>query len=426
MPSMQLSKVHRNTLRESAISEEVIAERGYRTITDAIRLQAYGFKSKQANVPGLLVPTIWNRHPVSWQFRPDDPRKDDDGKSIKYESPAGSGLHLDCPPRASPDLENPAVDLWITEGAKKADAAVSAGLCCLSITGVDCWRAGGVPCEEWKDVALRGRPVYVAFDSDAMVKASVTDALDRLTLWLVSQGARVRHVRLPADVGVPGKAKVGLDDYLSAGHTVKDLYAQAGVPGKPGIKANNRTLPDLTTDALAALALANEPQPVVFQRTGELVERGQSGIVPFTRERLRYRLLRAADWYQHGAEGEKRPVGKLNPELVGDVSVARDEWPFPELDRIVHTPVFAENGSLRTRSGYHAASRTLYLPSADLKIPTIPRRPTVADVKRARQLINKLFAEFPFVSRADKAHAVALLLQPFARELIRGKLRCSV
>jgi hypothetical protein len=40
---------------ESGISEEVIAARGYRTVTDHTDLSALGFSSRQLRVPGLLL-----------------------------------------------------------------------------------------------------------------------------------------------------------------------------------------------------------------------------------------------------------------------------------------------------------------------------------------------------------------------------------
>jgi hypothetical protein len=47
--------------------------------------------------------------------------------------------------------------------------------------------------------------------------------------------------------------------------------------------------------------------------------------------------------------------------------------------------------------------------------------PTAADLDRARALIvDDLLIDFPFVSDPDRAHAVALFLLPFVRELIAG------
>ena len=47
--------------------------------------------------------------------------------------------------------------------------------------------------------------------------------------------------------------------------------------------------------------------------------------------------------------------------------------------------------------------------------------PTAEDLERARsQIVKELIPDFPFVGDADRAHAVALLLLPFVRNLIDG------
>jgi hypothetical protein len=91
------------------------------------------------------------------------------------------------------------------------------------------------------------------------------------------------------------------------------------------------------------------------------------------------------------------------------------------VNRIVEVPVFAASGALQTTPGYHAASRTFYAPAPGFKIPPVSEQPHDEERSRARRLIyDELLADFPFVSLADKAHAIALMLLPFARDLIDG------
>jgi len=71
-------------------------------------------------------------------------------------------------------------------------------------------------------ITLNGRDVFVVFDSDVMMKPEVYAALRRFAAFLGTREARVHFVYLPT-----GEAKVGLDDYLAAGHTVEDLLACA-------------------------------------------------------------------------------------------------------------------------------------------------------------------------------------------------------
>jgi hypothetical protein len=181
---------HLAQLEASAISLEVANERGYRTVTDKAELTSLGFVRTQLRVPGLLIPQ-WGVDGTqkNYQIRPDSPRSDKKGKVLKYENPAGSTIHLDCPPRCQKMLANPSFPLWITEGSKKADALASKGACALSLTGV--WGFKGknefgavTMLNDWDYIALKDRVVHLTFDSDIENKKQVKDALQRLAQHL--------------------------------------------------------------------------------------------------------------------------------------------------------------------------------------------------------------------------------------------------
>jgi hypothetical protein len=219
---------HRKLIEESAISSEVAQERGYFSATKQAQLESLGFRPYQRSVPAMVVP-IFNVHGeiALHQIRPDRPRVTDGGKELKYETPTGARLVVDVPPRARLDLGKPKVPLWITEGSRKADAAVSAGLCCIGLLGVYGWRGtnedgGKTALSCWESIALNGREVFLCFDSDVMTKEPVNLALMRLKKFLEQRDAQVKLVYLPD--GEHGE-KVGLDDFLAAGHTVDDLVA---------------------------------------------------------------------------------------------------------------------------------------------------------------------------------------------------------
>ena len=220
-----LSPRHREHLEASSIDAEVIAERGYRTVSRKADLRRLGFGASQLLVPSLLVPIHGvTGEVVLHQIRPDEPRVLN-GKKLKYETPKGARLCLDVPPRARPALGDPGRPLFMTEGSKKADSAVSRGLCCVALIGVWGWRGtnaegGALVLPDLDYVALRDREVYVVFDSDVMTKREVYAALRRLAGVLDLRGAKVRFVYLPSGAG---GAKVGLDDFFVAGHGVEDL-----------------------------------------------------------------------------------------------------------------------------------------------------------------------------------------------------------
>ena len=74
-----------------------------------------------------------------------------------------------------------------------------------------------------------------------------------------------------------------------------------------------------------------------------------------------------------------------------------------------------------TTPGYHPDARLLYCPAPGFEVPAIAERPSAEELSAARALIcEDLFGDFPFISRAEQAHAVALLLLGFLRPMIDG------
>ncbi|HEX5504878.1 MAG TPA: DUF3854 domain-containing protein, partial [Thermomicrobiales bacterium] len=229
-PGLDLLPQHAAFLRTSAIAPTVARARGYRSARRPVDLGRLGFAERQRNVPALLIP-VWGVDGAIglYQARPDTPRVSGAGKPIKYETPGKARMCLDVPPTVRHRLDDPRVPLWFTEGVRKADAAASADLCCVALLGVWNWRGtndvgGTVALPDFERIAFNARDTFVCFDSDVMAKSTVHAALARFRGFLKGRGARVWLVYLPAG---PGGAKVGLDDYLAAGHTVDDLLARA-------------------------------------------------------------------------------------------------------------------------------------------------------------------------------------------------------
>lgn len=210
-------------LVESGIAQEIVDARGYRSVDDPMELFALGFADYQC-LPGLLIPE-WTTAGVQrgYKLRPDNPRINEKGKPIKYESPAGSRLQLDCPPTMTHLLRDASVPLYFTEGSKKADAAASHGILCVSLSGVYGFLRDRLVLDDLDDLALNGRDAFVVYDSDVVTNPHVADALNRLCSALARRGARVWVVWLPAE----RDAKVGLDDYLASGGIAAGLGSLA-------------------------------------------------------------------------------------------------------------------------------------------------------------------------------------------------------
>ena len=224
---------HRRMLfEESGIAPEVAAERGYRTISKRSDLPP-GFSKNQRRAPALEIPVCSPDDETTFsRIRPESPRTAYKRKRgrwvkngvVKYEQPSGQKIIVDVHPRNMERVKDVAVDLWITEGEKKADALTSRGLCAVALFGVDCWGKGGELLSDWQHVALSGRMIHVVYDSDVMGKPEVQSALERLVGALEARNATVRVVYLP---DTPDGSRQGVDDFLVGGGTVEDLYTMA-------------------------------------------------------------------------------------------------------------------------------------------------------------------------------------------------------
>jgi hypothetical protein len=189
----------------SAIAPEVIAERGYYTAENADYVPA-AFADYQRR-PGLVIPIRDTTGEIAtYQLKADHPRVKD-GKPIKYETATNGRLCIDVPRQALPLLREPDVPLWITEGAKKVDSALSNGIpCVIGLLGVWNWLSKGVALPDWRDIALRGRSVTIAYDSDVMTKDGPRRAIKELSTWLITRGATIDNLMLPERLNDPEAA----------------------------------------------------------------------------------------------------------------------------------------------------------------------------------------------------------------------------
>jgi putative DNA primase/helicase len=233
---------HRTQLIEGAgIDPAVVAERGYESVhrgsdtADAPaslrRLKVLGVpksgRDTPARLPGLVIPLYRSTgERVGITYRPDNPPRDPvTGKPRKYLQSAGRPAVLDVHPRNAQYMPDPTVPLWVTEGTKKADALTSRGQCVVALAGVFNWRSRHGTLGDWEDIQLKGRQVFVCFDSDARTNPNVLRAMIRFGRWLRSKGANPYYLITPSEVD--GKATKGADDYLVAGGTVEGLRASA-------------------------------------------------------------------------------------------------------------------------------------------------------------------------------------------------------
>jgi hypothetical protein len=192
--------------------------------------------------------------------------------------------------------------------------------------------------------------------------------------------------------------------------------------GLPTIETYDRTTIDVGRDALAALVAANEP-PVLFNQGGKLIQlqerEGERVPAEVRLADMQHWLDKSARWVETKS---KRPILVPAPPRIAQDLLAggRDFTPFPELRGIVHTPLFDRNGNLVATPGYHREARLFYQLKGELNF-SVPESPDVREVKAARDWVTEhMFQTLAFDSEAALAHAWALYLLPFVREMIEG------
>ena len=231
---------HRRELHASGLTDKTIdkcgfySEAGYAALATILDWR----KVPKKMAPALVIPfTGPDGRNGYCRIKPDTPRLRN-GKPIKYESPQGQANQIYIPPGTSCVLDDPTVELTITEGEKKAAKCDQDICCCIGLGGVYGWKDSRaermLPALE--RIAWQGRTVYLCFDSDIVDKPEVQDAEARLAHQLTIRGANVRSVRIPASAD---GAKVGLDDFLVAnpsGEFRKLLDSAEDPPGVEGIQ----------------------------------------------------------------------------------------------------------------------------------------------------------------------------------------------
>lgn len=186
----------------------------------------------------------------------------------------------------------------------------------------------------------------------------------------------------------------------------------------PKIRADEGDLALLTDRAWDAIQQANNP-PFLFLSGGVLVrlkkdQEDQIIVELMTKDKMRFLLAECAKWYKKKENTPAHPP----PAVVNNV-LARPDMPLPILTRIVNAPIFSKSGDIQTKPGYHPDTQTYYHAQKNFMLENILKEPTEKDVAKAKSLIlGELLVDFPFAGESEQAHAVAMLLLPFVRELV--------
>ena len=186
---------------------------------------------------------------------------------------------------------------------------------------------------------------------------------------------------------------------------------------------------DIIERVAKLLVEANTKEPRMFRMGTTLVRLGRDEVTdalliePISSQVMRQEISELATWSRM-EKGDEKSIwcpGEVANHLLSDPALE-----IPPLAGIVDAPFFDQSGELVTQTGYHADSYTYYQPRPGFDVPRVSSKPSLDEISRARELLmTDIDGDFPFSdetpdSRSSKAHAVALKLEVFARQLIKG------
>lgn len=157
---------------------------------------------------------------------------------------------------------------------------------------------------------------------------------------------------------------------------------------------------------------------------------GQLEIRPLSDDQLRERIGRHVRCQRPGRVTKTEPnpdpvTANLPMDVVRNIQ-GRVDTRFPYLRRISTAPELDVIGSIHPKGGYNPLTRS-FLPDTDewgrfLNNHRFRIQTESKDIEASVDLFRELLCDFPFTSDADFAHAISLLLAPFGRELIPGRI----
>lgn len=436
-PWYELSPEHKKYLVDAAIPDP---ERwGVRSVLrlDDVPTPFEHYPYGQAVVPSLVFPFSDPDGSSALQLRPDVPLTFDNGDVGKYLWPAGQEMLLGhwLPVVATTDA------VLIVEGTKQSLAAASYAppdTAVLGMFGCRGWYRWGSPNPSLRVVS--GRAVYIVLDSDAASNRAVYDAGAALRDACSMYGAvSVAFVR------VPGAQSTGLDDVLAtmpaderapalerlistakskpadakpaAGKGKKEGNRIAGTPERPVVVVNEDRL--AVINALTDALVARHDGDRLFNFGGSISQRDDAAMAIVTKDGFPDLLANTVTTISRAGDGDDARDSYAWPDANTMVGVLSRAAAFSPLDKIAEAPFLRPDGTVCALPGYDAATKTFLILSAGMDAVSVPEQPTGDDVASAMALLTgDLLIDFPFLTPADLANALATLLTPFMRLLV--------
>lgn len=193
-------------------------------------------------------------------------------------------------------------------------------------------------------------------------------------------------------------------------------------PGQlPEIQVNDRQLRDLIEETWQAILAANK-DPYLFQRNGKLVFIESAGdgfrIREMNKTLMDAYLTQVAKWH---STGKTKKTEIFPPMRLARLLIDFPKQEIPYLEEVTTIPSFDRNGKLMNKFQYYPQEQLWLGLHPDFQEMEISEKPSVDEVWASREFLQKsFFGHFSFKADSDNAQAMALIIQPFMRKMIRG------
>ena len=443
----RLSAEHFTELQASAISDDVIEASGAYTawerddLPDPLRW----IGDHDGALPALVFPLTEAGKGETWQVKPQPGSVTlAGGRAPKYLCPSKESGY------PTPALiERRAVNdttrrVLFVEGTKQALAVLSAtdeDTAVYGLTGITSWMGGDDgPSSAFQLVG--GLPVYVIADADASRNRMVYDGAVGVGELCRQWGASpVRFVRFP------GSGKQGIDDVLGGIDSAQrradmlELWIKQA-EDKPAKKRPTLNNVPATTDpapqgpdgSVKPTVSTDLPDDQIWDAVDDavyekfagsqlfrtdhklvcLVHRdGRKHLIPVDNA-LAVDLSAQAIRIVHSTQ-TKSKVRALSDKDAATVFNGARIGRYPRVEGIVETPVLTPSGRVLSEPGYDEETGLFLDLSGDLDGFHVPDDPSQEEVAAARELLEEVYADFPFKTEADRTRAIGMVLTPLVR-----------
>ena len=207
-----------------------------------------------------------------------------------------------------------------------------------------------------------------------------------------------------------------------AGDAIPPATMPDGRPVIPVIAGQAHILADRAEAALLGAGAH------VFHRAGQLVRPGYSEVSAADGRTVMAASLNAletaavseelsavAGWMSWNARQQKWLATDPPPLVVAVLAARKGKWKLKAVDGIMTCPTLRPDGSVLSAPGYDAETRLFMMPDPALRLLGIPDYPSRGDAEAALGVLKNLLVEFPFVTPADQAVALSLMISCVVR-----------